>query len=87
VASRTGVLCGKVFCGKVFEFLSLLLHDQLLAGDAIPAPRYRGQSIHADVLAAMQAFAKGAVIDPANCGFHQLQQPAFLRLLPERHFL
>src|SRR5215472_484001 len=41
---------------------SLLFHDQFLAGNAIAAPRYRSQSIHADVLAAMQAFAERAVV-------------------------
>jgi hypothetical protein len=69
------------------KFRSLLLDDQLLARDAIPAPRYRGQSIHADVLAAMETFAKRPVVDAANGRFHQLQQAALLRLLPEGHFL
>jgi len=66
--------------------LSPLLDNQLLAGDAIPAPRYRGQSIHADVLAAMQAFAKRAAVDPADGRFHQLQQPAFQRFLGQPIF-
>ena len=39
---------------KGFLYLSSpLFHDQLLAGDAIPAPRHLGQAIHADGLTNM----------------------------------
>lgn len=66
---------------------SPLLHDQFLAGDAVTAPRDRGQPINADLLSAMEALAECAIVDAANRRFHQLQQSAFLRLLPESHFL
>ena len=51
-----GILCGQ----KGLYLSSPLFHDQLLAGNAIPAPGHGRQPVGADLLPAVQVVAKDA---------------------------
>src|SRR5215467_5615947 len=65
--------------------LSALFDDHFLTSNAVAAPRNSVQTVNADLMFAVQAGAEGAVVDPVQRGFHEHQQAALLRFLPEGH--